>query len=168
MLHWSDCEMTACGYSTACWRWCTDSKAGGPKHELFRRALLEVSPYLCDTLVIRYKSLLKDVQGRHVNSSLKQTHTSLSEWWQQHHIMKGWERETGSSRDRRREREKRQGGGGAMQRKTEKDKQYFCVSHQLSVVQFLLLSSTGNNYQEGWLPGQLALFSLLHASKCFV
>lgn len=45
-----------------------------------------------------------------------------------------------------------------MQRKTEKGKQFFCVSHQVSVVQFLLLSSTGNNYQEGRPPGQLALF----------
>lgn len=54
-----------------------------------------------------------------------------------------------------------------MQRKTEEGKQCFCVSHQVSVVQFLLLSSTGNDYQEGRLPGQLALFSLLHAFQMF-
>lgn len=46
-----------------------------------------------------------------------------------------------------REREKRD-RERVMRRKTEKGKQFFCVSHQFAVVQFLL-SSTGNNYQEG-------------------
>lgn len=122
-------------------------------------------PPLCDTLVIRYKSLLTDVQGRCVNSCLKQTHTSLSEWWQQHREMKGWERDWQQQIDRGRER--RDGGGGDVE-KTEKGKQFFCVSHHFTVVQFLLLSSTGNNHERGWLPGQLALLSLLHASKCRV
>lgn len=90
MLHWSDstsCQMTACGYSAVCWVWYNDNKAGGPKHERCSESVAchqsQVSlhlaaSYLCDTLVIRNKSLLKDVQEWPVNSSLKQTHTSLS------------------------------------------------------------------------------------------
>lgn len=112
----------------------------------------EVSSYLCDTLVIRYKSLLKDVQERRVNGSLKQTHTSLSRRDDNSIGLWGGEKERLTAAEIE--------GWRGMQRKTEKGKQFFCVSRQFSVVQFLLLSSTGNNYQEGWLPGQLALFSL--------
>lgn len=61
------------------------------------------------------------------------------------------------------EKKKKQVEGylGEKQRKVNS----FSVSHHISVVQFLLLSSAGNNYQVGGLPGQLAPISLLHAPK---
>lgn len=147
--------------------WHSDNKAGGLKHELFRKVSLEVSFVLPDTctLFIRNKSFLKDVEECHVNRSLKQTHTSQSD----DNSITLWrgekERQAAAEKDEGRLKRDR---GGTMPSKTEKGKQFLCVSHQFSVVQFLLLSSTGNNYQGGWLPGQLSLFSLLHASKCFL
>ncbi len=89
--------------------------------------LAGVSSYLCDTLVISYKSLLKDVQERHVNSSLKQTHTSLSEWWQRHQIMRGCERETDSCRDGEKEGEKRWREGDA-EKNRERQTVFLCLS----------------------------------------
>lgn len=110
------------------------------------------SAYLPDTLVIRYKSLLKDVQRRHVNTSLKQTHTSRS-------VLTTASRYEGvRKREWQQASWNRDGGGGDTEEDKRKVEQCLCVSHQSNVVQFLLLSHSGNNYQQGCLPGQLALF----------
>lgn len=49
--------------------------------------------------------------------------------------------------------------------KTEENKQLLCVSCQFSAVQFLLLSSTGNNYWEEWQTGQSTLLLLIQRKR---
>lgn len=128
-----------------CWIWHSDNKAGGLKHELFQKLLLEAS---CQ-------------QVSHTNTHLfsQSDDNSVTLWRGEKERLAAVETDEG-----RMKRDE----GGTLARKTEKGKQFLCVSRQFSVVQFLLLSSTGNNYKEGWLPGHLSLFSFLHASKCFL
>lgn len=115
------------------------------------------------TLVIRYKSLLKEVREGYVNSSVWRTRSSLR-------VMT-----TPSPYEGVRRRDwqwqgegvyacvcKRKGWQGWCRGNTEENKQLFRVSRQLSAVQFLPLSSTGNNYREGWATGQPALPLLIH------
>lgn len=72
------------------WIWWqrTNKQAGGPKHPASF-----FSVYLPDVLAIRYESLLKDVQKRHVNTS-PQMHTYAHTRTVENSVTKEWERES--------------------------------------------------------------------------
>lgn len=153
------CNMTAGGCSTV---YSADRKAGGPKHEMFGRKQLEVSISLWH-ISHEIQVLVNRCTGP-LCQQWPQTNTHLSVRVMTTASQNEGVRKRLAAAEIDRGRERGDGGG----EKTEKGKQFFCVSHRFTVVQFLLLSSTGNNHERGWLPGQLAPLSLLHASKCRV
>lgn len=117
---WARCQITAWGYSTAPCVDCdtkttrqTRQKSWAVQESIaWHRPKVSLqltwgSSYLCDALVISYKSLLKDAQQWRVSGSLIDTHTSLSQCWQQRQIMRGWEREVDSCGEKERKETER-------------------------------------------------------------
>lgn len=122
---------------------CINKQAGGPKHPASFSSI-----YLPDALVIRYKSLLKDVQKRSVNTSLKHTlmharavKNSIPLW--------------------RGEKERVTGDGGATETERVRNKrkagECLCISRRPGAAQFLPLSSRGSDHQQGRVSGWRAL-----------
>lgn len=101
--------------------------------------------------------------------SNKHTHTPLSR--SDDNSIRLWggakARLTAPDRERKRAREKTEAERESdAEKNREKQTVFSCVSHRLSVLQFLPLSSTANYYPKGMTARSACSLSLSHTSKC--